>query len=446
MAEVRVNIGEVIGKGYKAFWNSRTRYLVLKGGKASKKSTTASLRAITNLMQYPESNLLVVRAVFNTHAKSTFAQLKWAINRLGVSEYWKATVSPLEITYKPTGQKILFAGFDDWQKVASTTVSKGYLCWAWIEEGFELTNESDFINLDLSVPRGRVPSHLWKETLITFNPWSEKHWLKKRFFDEPHKNVTSLTTNYLCNEFLDEIDREIYEEMKEKNPRKYSVAGLGDWGISEGLIYDNWEVKSFDKSNIGGDDKWKYKKVYGLDHGYNDPEAFIAMAVNPLDKIIYIFDEHYQSKMSSDDVLAMLARKGVLLERIMADGGGMAKTLNEDLRRRGATRLTAATKGKGSIMKGVRVLQDYKIYVHPDCSNTIAELSSYVFDTKNDTPKDKPADKDNHLMDSMRYAMEDITYFKPKSKSEKSKGLMEKYRRQRRSGNLISSHMRGGWS
>lgn len=128
----KIYLPEVIGKGYKEYWNDKKRYRVLKGGKGSKKSATTALNFIYRLMKYPESNLLVVRAVMNTHRDSTFAQLKWAQQRLGVSHLWRNCVSPMSMEYIPTGQKILFKGFDDWQKLASTTVDKGHLCWVWL--------------------------------------------------------------------------------------------------------------------------------------------------------------------------------------------------------------------------------------------------------------------------------------------------------------------------
>jgi len=176
-------LSTVVGQGYDDFWSSKKRYRVLKGGKGSKKSSVAALNFIWRLMKYPKSNLLVVRAVMNTHRDSTFAQLKWAQERLGVSKLFKNTVSPLEMTYIPTGQKILFRGFDDVLKLASTTVESGYLCWVWVEEAFEIESLEDFEKLDLSVPRGAVPEPIFKQTTLTFNPWSEKHWLKARFFE-----------------------------------------------------------------------------------------------------------------------------------------------------------------------------------------------------------------------------------------------------------------------
>ncbi|MBQ8532957.1 MAG: phage terminase large subunit, partial [Clostridia bacterium] len=157
-------MSQTVGKGYEKFWNCKKRYRVLKGGKASKKSATTALNFIFRLMKEKDSNLLVVRKVMNTHRDSTFAQLKWAQERLGVSHLWNNTVSPLEMVYKPTGQKIIFRGFDDVLKLASTTVSKGYLNFVWIEEAFEIADEADFDKLDLSVPRGKIPPPLYKQT------------------------------------------------------------------------------------------------------------------------------------------------------------------------------------------------------------------------------------------------------------------------------------------
>ena len=134
------------------------------------------------MMQYPTANLLCIRKVASTLHDSVFADLKFAINKIGVNEFWSWKESPLEITYKPTGQKILFRGMDDSLKLASITVETGSLCWAWVEEAYELTSEHDFDLLDESI-RGEVAEGLYKQLVCTFNPWSDRHWLKKRFFD-----------------------------------------------------------------------------------------------------------------------------------------------------------------------------------------------------------------------------------------------------------------------
>lgn len=451
-SKIKIYLPDIIGKGYGKFWKSTKRYRVLKGGKGSKKSTTTALNYIYRLMKYPESNLLVVRAVFNTHKDSTFAQLKWAQEKLGVSHLWQNNLSPLEMTYKPTGQKILFRGFDDVLKLASTTVSKGYLCWVWIEEAFEIESEADFDKLDLSVPRGNVPANLFKQTTLTFNPWSAEHWLKRRFFDKQNGSVDTFSTNFLINEFLDETDRQIFERMKEENPRKYDVAGLGNWGISEGLIYENWQVLDFDHKRLGDgfdnaegivDTSWQYNAFFGLDYGYtNDPTAFIAFKANPITKELYIFDEHYGYKMLNSDIADMITRKGFAKERIRADAAEPKS--NDDLRRLGIQRIQPSVKGKDSVINGIMAVQEYKIFVHPSCKDTIAELSSYCWKKdKNENGMNEPEDRNNHLMDALRYAFYDVRFFKPQDPKDRRRPTTDEYWEKKH--NINASDMQGSW-
>ena len=177
---MKINLAKKIGKGYKTFWNYKGRYRVVIGGRGSKKSTTTAQWIIYNMMKYPLANTLV----FNTHKDSTWTQLKWATHNLGVSHLWYFSKSPIEATYLPTGQKILFRGLDDPMSITSITVEHGYLCWAWFEEAYQVVNEDDFNKIDMSI-RGELPKGYFKQLTLTLNPWSEKHWIKKRFFDNP---------------------------------------------------------------------------------------------------------------------------------------------------------------------------------------------------------------------------------------------------------------------
>lgn len=361
------------------------------------------------MMKYPNSNLLVVRAVMNTHRDSTFAQLKWAQEKLGVKGLWNCTVSPLEMTYMPTGQKILFRGFDDVLKLASTTVPSGELCWVWIEEAFEIEREDDFEKLDLSVPRGKIEMPLFKQTTLTFNPWSEKHWLKKRFFDKNDGSVGVYSTNYMCNEFLDSTDIDVFERMKKTAPARYRVAGLGEWGVSEGLVYENF---SEGDEEISEADRWKWKSFFGLDYGYtNDPTAFIAFAANPVDKKIYVFDEFYETGMLNSDIAKMITDKGYGKERIRADSAEPKS--NDDLRRLGIRRIMPSVKGRDSIINGIIGISEYSIKVSPKCKNTFLEFSSYVWQNDTFGNRNMPKDANNHLMDALRYAFYDVKQFKP---------------------------------
>ena len=381
---------------------------MVKGGKASKKSSTTALWYIYHLMKYPAANLLVVRQVGRTHRDSTFAQLRWAIDRLQVGHLWQASREPLELKFIPTGQRILFRGFDNVEKLASTTVDTGSICWVWIEEAFEIAREADFDKLDLSVPRGQVTPPLFKQTTITFNPWNENHWLKARFFDTPRADTLAMTTNYLCNEFLDDTDRALYAEMREKRPRQYAVAGLGEWGKSEGLIFENWSVEEFSREQITGA---RYRHIFGLDYGYtNDPTAFIAAAADTESDRLYIYDEHYARRMLNADIAAMLTKKGFQKERIRADSAEPKS--NEDLRRLGISRITPAKKGADSVNAGIARLQERRIVVHPRCIHTAAELAAYAWEPQAGGGagafSNRPRDSDNHLMDALRYAIEDL--------------------------------------
>jgi phage terminase large subunit len=261
-----VNISDVIGKGYKDFWFSKHRYLVCKGSRGSKKSTTAALKIIYRMMQYPLSNTLVIRRVYNTLRDSCFQQLKWAANRLGVSHLWKFSLSPLEATYLPTGQKILFRGTDDPMSITSITVEKGFINFVWFEEFYQIANEDDFNKIDMSI-RGELPEGYYKQIICTFNPWSEKCWIKRRFFDNPDENTLALTTNYMCNEWLGADDIALFESMKIRNPRRYEIEGLGNWGVAEGLIYENYEERLFDYRRIAK--RPNTRAVFGLDFGLN---------------------------------------------------------------------------------------------------------------------------------------------------------------------------------
>ncbi|MBP3388697.1 MAG: PBSX family phage terminase large subunit, partial [Clostridia bacterium] len=374
----------MVGKGYGKYWHFKGRYRVVKGSRASKKSKTTALWHVYMMMKHPGANTLVVRKTFRTLKDSCFTELKWAIHRLGVDHLWKIKESPLEMTYIPTGQKIYFRGLDDPMKVTSITVDNGHLCFLWIEEAFELDKEADFNTLDESI-RGEVAEGLWKQITLTFNPWSGTHWLKKRFFDKPDPDVLAITTNYTCNEWLDDTDRRMFERMKEQNPRRYAVAGLGDWGVEENLIYSNWLIEAFDMAEIKKrEDYWKYKHIFGLDYGYsNDPTAFVAAAVNTTDKVIYIYDEHYETRLLNSDIAKMLAEKGVAKERIRADAAEPKS--NDELRRLGIHRILPATKGQDSIRAGIARLQEYRLIVHSTCKNTIAELSTYCWDKKSGT-------------------------------------------------------------
>lgn len=396
----------LIGQGYDEFWNFKGRFCVCKGSRGSKKSKTAALWHIATMMQYPESNTLVVRKTERTLKDSCFADLRWAIRRLGVDSEWKCTLSPLEITRVSTGQKILFRGFDDPLKITSITVPVGYLTFCWIEEAYEITKEQDFDTLNESI-RGVLPPGMFKRFTITFNPWNQHHWLKKRFFDaEPSVDLLAMTTNYMCNEWLDDADRRVFDDMKRNNPKRYRVAGLGEWGIAEGLIYENWREADFDIQSIRR--KPGIKAGFGLDFGYSvDPSALCCFFLDETDRMIYIYDELYEKQLTNPQLFVKIEQMGYRKERIIADSAE-PKSISE-LRDLGIFKIKPARKGADSIRHGIQQLQNYHMVVHPRCVNFITEISNYTWAVdKNGVPTQQPVDEMNHLMDALRYGAADL--------------------------------------
>jgi phage terminase large subunit len=393
---------DIVGKGYKAFWNFRGRYLVCKGSRASKKSKTTALRFIYNMMKFSDANTLVIRKTYRTLKDSCFTELKWAVHRLGVDQWWKFTESPLEATYLPTGQKIYFRGLDDPLKVTSVTVDVGCLCWMWIEEAYEIMSEDDFNTLDESI-RGEVPEGLFKQIVFTFNPWNECHWIKKRFFDaKADPDILAITTNYMCNEWLDNADKKVFETMKIRNPRRYQVAGLGEWGIVDGLVYENWKEQEFKLEDIK-----ECKSAFGLDFGYtNDPSAFFVGFLDLENKKLYVWDEFYEKGLSNRKIYEKITSMGYQKERITADSAE-PKSIDE-IKTLGIRRIIGAKKGKDSVNNGIQWIQDLEIVIHPRCVNFITEINNYTWGSdKFGNRLNVPIDDFNHLMDAMRYALEE---------------------------------------
>lgn len=405
MTDSKVSIAKTIGGGYNEFWYNKDFYRVVKGSRGSKKSKTTALNFIYRLMMYDWANLLVVRRFSNTNKQSTYTDLRWATNRLGVKHLFKFNDSLPEITYKPTGQKILFRGLDDPLKITSITVENGILCWAWFEEAYQIETFDKFSTVVESI-RGSVDDpEFFKQITITFNPWSERHWLKPTFFDEDTKlnNTFSYTTTFRVNEWLDEVDIARYEDLYRTNPRRARIVCDGEWGVAEGLVFDNFEVKEFDWVK-----KLKDKQVvaHGSDFGFTqDPTTLVSTIVDTQNKELWIYDEYYQRGMLTDEIYQMYIDKGLKNAEIIADSA--EKRLITEIKRKGISNIKPSVKGQGSIMQGVQFIQGFKIYVHPSCEHTIEELNTYTFDQDKDGNwLNKPIDENNHILDALRYSLE----------------------------------------
>lgn len=407
--DIVVDLPKTVGAGYGRFWRSRNLYRVVKGSRGSKKSKTTALNYVIRLLKYPWANLLVIRRYSNTNKQSTYTDFKWAANQLKVAHEFKFNESLPEITVKETGQKILFRGLDDELKITSITVDVGILCWAWFEEAYQIETEDKFSTVVESIRGSLDVPDFFKQITVTFNPWNERHWLKRVFFDEETKRADTFatTTTYRCNEWLDEVDIKRYEDLYHTNPRRARIVCDGEWGVAEGLIYNNVTVKDFDKDELLKNPA--NKLCIGLDFGFtHDPTALCCSLINDITKEIHIFDEAYKVGLITKEVAKMIKDKGYHRSTIIADSA--ESRLIEELRsEHGISRIKESRKGKDSIMAGVSKLQGYAIYVHPGCEHIMDEFYSYCYQRdKEGNWLNKPEDKNNHLMDALRYSLQCI--------------------------------------
>lgn len=254
--------------------------------------------------------------------------------------------------------------------------------------------------MDLSI-RGELPPDLWKQITFTFNPWSAKSWLKSRFFDHPDDpDIFTLTTTYKCNEWLDEADLRLFERMKRENPRRYKIEGLGEWGVAEGLIYDKVELQPFDIQTLR--EKEGVEAAFGLDFGFTDPTAFVAILIDQKEKKLYVFDELYRKGMTNARIAERIGAMGYDNQRIICDSAE-PKSIQE-LQELGI-KAEPSRKGRDSVLHGIQLLQNYTWIVHPKCENFYHEISNYAWEKdKFGKPTDKPEHEFSHTQDAARYA------------------------------------------
>ena len=400
-----VSIQDMIGKGYNESFHTKKFYKVIKGSRGSKKSVTTQIEIISKMMAYSWMNVIAARRYQNTIRDSMYVGLKSATHRLGVSHLWTFTVSPMEATYIPTGQKILFRGFDDPLKMTSIQLEKGTITHLWIEEAYELESR-DKLETVVEAMRGDIDCpNAYRQVILTFNPWSEHHWLKEEFFDVVDDDVFTMTSTYKVNEFLDADTIRRYEKLYTTNPRRAKIVCDGEWGIAEGLVYENVTFEYFDiKKKI----EQGLDLLVGLDFGYtHDPTALVVSLLDAENDIIYIIDEHYEQGMRTKEIASMLKRKGYNKSTLIADSaeGRLIDELKIEYDIRG---IKKSVKGQGSVNQGIEELKNYKIICHTNCTHTKEEFYSYAYkkDKLSDKFLNKPEDKFNHLMDALRYSLQ----------------------------------------
>lgn len=374
-------------------FRDKSRYQVAYGGAGSGKSHIVARKIIYRLLQESDvkHNFLIIRKVDRTIKKSVWTLMKNIISLWGLYNEFKLNSTDRTMIYKPNGSQIMFSGLDDVEKLKSIEGVTSI----WCEEATELIQE-DFEQLDL---RLRGEHGCLKQIILTLNPISEQHWIKKVFFDDPIQDVFTLKTTYLDNAFIDDDYKMVMENKRKTNPRYYNIYALGNWGTAEGLIFNNV------KQELIHIDKVKHLPcVQGLDFGYtNDPTAWNQTYIDTDNKIIYVYDGHYQHSMSNSDIAEMLKEKKAHRHKTVADSAE-PKSIDSLISK--GCKIVAAKKGKDSINAGVDFLLEYEIIVNAHLSDFMTEFMNYAWQVKDGKQLNKPIDEFNHFIDSLRYATE----------------------------------------
>lgn len=398
----------------------RHTHYKLYGGRGSTKSSFVSTEIIFGMMQDPNANAVCFRKVGNTLAESVFEQLLWAIDQLGVSHLWKPTLSPLRLTYLPTGQRIVFRGCDDPNKSKSIKIRKGYFKYIWFEERAEFDSDDDERKILQSLMRGGdkyVVFYTWNPPK-SLNSWVNQDVL----LNEPdtlydHSTYLTVPREWLGEEFYEEA-----EKLKRRNRLKYRHEYLGEAIGTGGKVFDNVIIREISDAEIAVFDKIKQ----GLDFGFAaDPLAFERMHYNKKQRKLYIFAELYQVNLKTRKAVEEIRKLNPDNKIITADSEEPRSiaSFNEL-----GLRVYAAKKGPGSVEFGMAYLSDDidEIIIDPvRCPNTAREFSSYELERdKNGNFKGSYPDKDNHSIDAVRYALEDeMLNKKAKIRNKAKRGL-----------------------
>lgn len=376
---------------------------VLKGGRASGKSSFVAQEIVLDTIKYPITPLCV-RKVGNTLQESCYEQIKEAIDQLQLGEYFKFNISPLKITYIPRGNSIIFRGADDPAKIKSIKMAKYPIARLWIEELAEFKTEDEVSMIENSILRGELEKGLQYKFYYTYNPPKRKQsWVNKRYETKfLPKNTYVHHSSYLDNPYISKAFKDEAEHIKKTKPLKYRWEYMGE-PIGSGVVpFDNLTFREITTKELLNFDNIRQ----GIDWGYaNDPFAFVRLHYDKTRRRIYVFGEIYEVKLSNRVAAQRIKSGGWNDSKIIADSAE-PKSIDElwDY----GLKIYGANKRPGSVEYGEKWLDDLEeIIIDPvRCPNVAREFENIDYQVDKDgNTKNKLEDKDNHGIDAVRYSL-----------------------------------------
>ncbi len=398
-----MNISVPMNPCFREADRSAKRYIVMKGSAGSGKSVDTAQHYILRLMRDPGRNLVAMRKSDITNRDSTFAELTAAIYRMfgdQAGRYWRINKSPLQLTCRHNGNKIIFRGMNDdkqREKLKSITFQKGKLTDVWLEEATEFT-QADVEIIDDRL-RGELPPGQFYQIRMTFNPVSSSHWIKKVFFDLPDQNVFTHHSTYRDNRFIDAAYMARMDRRRLVDPEGYKIYGLGEWGESGGLILSNYVVEEFDTSP----ERFDYM-VNSQDFGYNHADCIGEVGFKDGD--LYLCKELYVFEKDTAEIIELANARGFCKSlRMWCDS---AEPDRIKMWRKAGYRAQSVKKGPGSVKAQIDHLKQLRIHIHPSCVNTIKEIQQWKWQKDERTGQylDEPVNFFDDAMAMLRYSIE----------------------------------------
>lgn len=391
----------------------------LPGGRGSAKSSFVSLEVVDGIMNDPQANGIIFRRYANTLRESVYSQISWAIDALGVAHLWRGSVSPMVYTYIPTGQQIFFRGLDDAAKLKSIRCRTGTFKYVWFEEFSELNGGNQVRNVLQSVVRGGNDFRIFNSfnPPLSVNSWANKYVLvpddRAVVFRTTYKDIPA---EWLGEAFILEAER-----LEQINPDAFKHEYLGECISTGSEVFPNITTREITDAEI---EQMQYFYC-GIDWGFSvDPFAFIRCSYDRRTQTIYLLDEIVKRGCSNSDIADMIKAKGY--DRAAPEeayyspfAGGMIrerqniicdsaepKSVN-DLRKQDIKALECK-KYPGSVVYGVKWLQTKHIVIDPRRTPVAyKEFTEYEYETTKDGEiLASLPDKDNHTIDSLRYALD----------------------------------------
>ncbi len=407
----QIKISSLIPTNFHNVWRAsldpNKLHIACKGGRGSGKSSNVAHIIVQMLMRYAV-NGVAIRKTDNTLEQSVYEQIKWAIAEQRVTHLFKFNKSPLRITYKPRGNYIVFRGAQNPERIKSLKDSQFPFAIGWIEELAEFKTEDEVKTITNSLLRGELADGLFYKFFYTYNPPKRKQsWVNKKYETQFQPNNTFVhASTYLDNPFIAKAFIEEAEATKKRSERRYMWEYLGE-AIGSGVVpFDNLEFRTITDEEYATFDNIRN----GLDFGYaTDPLAFVRWHYDKKKNGIYAIDEFYAQKVSNRKIAQWLHKKGYQSDEIHADGAE-PKSIAEIKFEHNVPRIRGAKKGPDSVEYGEKWLDDLDfICIDPKRTPNIArEFESIDYQVDRDgNPKPRLEDKDNHTIDSTRYAFVD---------------------------------------